>query len=114
MRQKQRPVVPAGEFLQLMANAAGMTSESLAEARQQAAAKSRQLSVGLAISEARRAKAMTQAELAQLAGTTQPELSKLEQGKLNATIDTLIEVASALDLSLELRPINRGAVTTHR
>lgn len=107
-------VITADDFLQLLADRAGMTAGELSDTRLSAAMKSRYLSVGLAIAEARKAKNITQAELAAMAGTTQPELSRLEQGKLNATLDTILGVTSVLDLAIELRPIKSGRVTSQR
>jgi len=55
------------------------------------------------IKEFREEKGMTQEELAQKAKVNRTTLSKIESGYRNATIETLMRLASAMGLSLELR-----------
>jgi ribosome-binding protein aMBF1 (putative translation factor) len=54
----------------------------------------------------RRARGLSQAELAELCGTTQSAIARLESGGRPPRIDTLLRVANALDCNLvvELRP----------
>ncbi len=54
----------------------------------------------------RRALGLSQVELAELCGTTQSAIARLESGGRPPRIDTLLRVANALDcnLSVELRP----------
>jgi len=54
----------------------------------------------------RRALGLSQHELAQLTGTTQSAIARLESGQRPPRIDTLLRIASALDaeLAVELRP----------
>jgi ribosome-binding protein aMBF1 (putative translation factor) len=54
----------------------------------------------------RRARALSQAELAGLVGTTQSAIARLESGGRPPRIDTLLRIADALDCELvvELRP----------
>jgi DNA-binding XRE family transcriptional regulator len=52
--------------------------------------------------EAREEKGITQEELAQKAKINRTTLSKIESGLRNATLDTLVRIARALDLNLEL------------
>lgn len=54
----------------------------------------------------RSARGLSQAELAQLTGTTQSAIARLESGRRAPRLDTLQRVANALDCSLEieLRP----------
>ena len=54
----------------------------------------------------RHARGLSQAELAELCGTTQSAIARLEGGGRPPRIDTLLRVANALDCSLivELRP----------
>jgi ribosome-binding protein aMBF1 (putative translation factor) len=54
----------------------------------------------------RAARGLSQAELAQLTGTTQSAIARLESGRRAPRLDTLQRVANALDCSLEieLRP----------
>lgn len=54
----------------------------------------------------RRALGLSQAQLAELTGTTQSAIARLESGGRPPRIDTLLRIADALDceLSVELRP----------
>ena len=54
----------------------------------------------------RRARDLSQAELAELTGTTQSAIARLESGGRPPRIDTLLRIAEALDCELlvELRP----------
>ena len=54
----------------------------------------------------RRARGLSQAELAELCGTTQSAIARLESGGRPPRIDTLLRIANALDcdLAVELRP----------
>ena len=56
--------------------------------------------------EQRRARDLSQAELAALVGTTQSAIARLESGGRPPRIDTLLRIAEALDCELvvELRP----------
>ena len=58
----------------------------------------------------RRALGLSQAELAELTGTTQSAIARLESGGRPPRIDTLLRVANALDceLEVELRPRTKG------
>ncbi|MBA2568429.1 MAG: helix-turn-helix transcriptional regulator [Actinobacteria bacterium] len=61
------------------------------------------------VAEQRRARDLSQAELAELTGTTQSAIARLESGGRPPRIDTLLRIAEALDceLILELRPRTR-------
>ena len=54
----------------------------------------------------RRARGLSQAELASLVGTTQSAIARLESGGRPPRIDTLLRIADALDcdLAVDLRP----------
>jgi ribosome-binding protein aMBF1 (putative translation factor) len=54
----------------------------------------------------RHARGLSQAELAELCGTTQSAIARLESGGRAPRIDTLLRIADALDCNLvvELRP----------
>jgi transcriptional regulator with XRE-family HTH domain len=54
----------------------------------------------------RQAKGLSQRELAELVGTTQSAIARLERGGRPPRIDTLLRIADALDCDLvvELRP----------
>jgi ribosome-binding protein aMBF1 (putative translation factor) len=58
------------------------------------------------VSERRRALELSQADLAELTGTTQSAIARLESGGRPPRIDTLLRIANALDceLQVELRP----------
>jgi transcriptional regulator with XRE-family HTH domain len=63
---------------------------------------------GRLIHESRSRANLTQRELAERAGMSQPAIAKLEQGAANPTLDTLARCAAAagFDLRLELVPRN--------
>jgi len=46
---------------------------------------------------------ITQKQLAEIVGTKQPAISRLEKGDYNTTLSTLFRVADALDLDISLR-----------
>lgn len=58
------------------------------------------------VAEQRVARGMSQRELAELVGTTQSAIARLERGGRPPRIDTLLKIAEALDCELvvELRP----------
>ena len=58
------------------------------------------------VADQRRARSLSQAELAALCGTTQSAIARLEGGGRPPRIDTLLRIANALDCELvvELRP----------
>ncbi len=59
----------------------------------------------------RRARGLSQAELAAVVGTTQSAIARLEAGGRPPRIDTLLRIADALecDLVVELKPRDRSA-----
>ncbi len=60
--------------------------------------------VGIAtqVTEHRVARGLSQRELAELCGTTQSAIARLESGSRPPKIDTLLRVAAALDCRLEV------------
>lgn len=46
---------------------------------------------------------LTQAQLAELVGTRQPSIARLERGQTQPTFEFLARVAAALDMRLEVR-----------
>ena len=58
------------------------------------------------VAERRQAQGLSQRELAELVGTTQSAIARLERGGRPPRIDTLLRIADALecDLVVELRP----------
>jgi ribosome-binding protein aMBF1 (putative translation factor) len=61
------------------------------------------------VAEQRHARGLSQAELAELCGTTQSAIARLESGGRPPRIDTLLRLANALDCELvvELHPRTR-------
>jgi len=60
------------------------------------------------ISQARIEKGLTQAQLAALLNTHRSNISRLESGEHNPSLDFLLRVASVLDLELGLTPYNKS------
>jgi transcriptional regulator with XRE-family HTH domain len=58
------------------------------------------------VAERRQAKGLSQRELAEIVGTTQSAIARLERGGRPPRIDTLLRIADALecDLVVDLRP----------
>jgi len=58
------------------------------------------------VAERRQQRGLSQRELAELVGTTQSAIARLERGGRPPRIDTLLRIADALDcdLAVELRP----------
>lgn len=70
--------------------------------------------LGERIAQERARRSLSQRELAELTGTTQSAIARLEGGSRAPRLDTLLRVANALDcaLELDLRPrttIERGS-----
>lgn len=57
--------------------------------------------------ELRKAKGLTQKELAQASSLTQSVIARLESKKATPQLDTLLKVASALGCEIELVPASR-------
>ena len=55
------------------------------------------------IIEARKAQNMTQAELAKLVGTQKSNISRLESGNYNPSLDFLIRIANSLGKSIKIQ-----------
>lgn len=55
------------------------------------------------VAERRRQLGLSQAQLAELTGTTQSSIARLESGGRPPRIDTLLRITSALDCELEVR-----------
>jgi len=61
--------------------------------------------IGKAVSQARKARSLTQAKLSEKSGIDQSDISKIERGLTNLSIDTLERLASAMgcELSIEFK-----------
>ena len=55
----------------------------------------------------RKAKGITQRELAKAANLAQPAIARLESKTSTPQLDTLLKVAAALDYEIELVPVSR-------
>lgn len=55
----------------------------------------------------RKAKGLTQRELAKAANLAQPAIARLESKAVTPQLDTLLKVATALDYELELVPASK-------
>ena len=54
---------------------------------------------------------ISQAQLAQIIGTKQPAISRLENGAHNTTLGTFLKVADALDLDISLKARHASSKT---
>lgn len=68
----------------------------------------RRLDLGHQIFLARERVGMTQGELAKRIGTRQSNISRLEQGNYNFTVEMLEKIARALDFKLRIEFISSG------
>lgn len=57
--------------------------------------------LGSNIRSARKEKGWTQEKLAELSGINDKEVSHIEQGRRNITIDTLVKICNALNVDIE-------------
>ena len=57
-----------------------------------------------ALRDARKAAGLSQRDLAQLAGTPQPAIARIEQGRVTPRVDTLTHLLAACGRELELVP----------
>lgn len=62
--------------------------------------------VGNKIKEARKEKKLSQRDLAQRIGMKQPDISRIEDGKKNITLETLFRLSEVLDIKLVLEKSN--------
>ena len=56
----------------------------------------------------RKVKKMSQKELADSIGVSQPYIAKIEDGEENLTIETIVKLLAALNTRLRLKPEKRG------
>lgn len=60
------------------------------------------ISIGEAVLSARARKGLSQSELSRLSGIDQSDISKIERGVANPSVNTLSKIASALDSKLKI------------
>jgi transcriptional regulator with XRE-family HTH domain len=60
------------------------------------------------VADRRKERGLSQAELANLVGTTQSAIARLESGGRPPRIDTLLRIANALDADLQIELRDRG------
>lgn len=58
----------------------------------------------LSMIQARKAKKLTQSQLAKLTGISQGKISKIESGEANPTLKVMTKIATALDMTLGFIP----------
>ena len=58
----------------------------------------------IALSRARKARGLTQKKLSEMSGVRQPVISRIERGETGAQIDTLIKLAAALNMKMQVVP----------
>lgn len=57
--------------------------------------------IGARIAELRKAKGMSQLQLAEAAGLKQPNIARIEAGKYSTTLDVLTKIADALGVKVD-------------
>lgn len=65
--------------------------------------------LGALIQQRRKAKGLSQTELADLAGLRQERVSKIESGAPGSRIDAVFDLLAALDLEMTLTPRRRSS-----
>ena len=90
----------------LVAEARAAVGEPFAVAVQAHFAEAHDLTfgVGRALAARRRELCLSQSQVAEEAGINQADISRIENGKSNVTVETLERVLQVLNLQLELRP----------
>lgn len=71
--------------------------EKSPELREEYEKKRLKLDLGREVIELRKAKGITQEELAKLVGTRRPNISRIERGEQNVSIETMYKLVKALD-----------------
>ena len=54
----------------------------------------------------RKAKKMTQSELAQITGISQPNITRFESGNYNPSLEMMVRIAYALDMKLDIKLVD--------
>jgi len=84
---------------------AEFSQEFTAEQRNQSEQVIRYYDVLVSLRQERKRLGLTQAEMAERAQLPRTTISKVESGKYNATVSTLMSMAAALDKTLQIRVI---------
>lgn len=94
------------EFARPYREAASPASETVRKAagRAFAAELAEREAIGSALASARKECGATQQAVANAAGIQQAELSRIENGRGNPTVETLLKILAALDLRLSFEP----------
>ena len=58
--------------------------------------------------ECRKSKKMTQDELSKRAGVSRPNISRFESGNYNPSLEMMVRLAAALDMSVNLKLVSNG------
>ena len=66
------------------------------------------LEISELIYDLRKSRRMSQRQLADMIGVSQPYVAKIEEGEENLTIETIVKLLAALKICLKLRPEDRG------
>lgn len=69
------------------------------------AASDARVKLAIALSKARKARGLTQKELSEKTGIRKPVISRLEHGDTAAQIDILIRLATAMNMEMQVVPI---------
>lgn len=67
------------------------------------------LRIGQKIAELRQEKGLTVRQLGEMSGVSYQNITKIEHGKYNVSIDLLTKVLNVLDSKLEIIPIEKAA-----
>lgn len=70
------------------------------------AASDARVKLAIALSKARKTQGLTQKELSEKTGIKQPVISRLEHGDTATQIDFLIRLATAMNMKMQIVPIN--------
>ncbi|MEM8655425.1 MAG: helix-turn-helix transcriptional regulator [Pseudomonadota bacterium] len=65
--------------------------------------------IGHAIRQARKAKKLTQKELAERSGVWQETISKVENGLSDTKLETVFDIFAALDLEIQVQGRSKGS-----
>ena len=73
---------------------------------EQIAASDARVDLMIALSNARKSKGLTQKKLSEITGIKQSAISRLENGKTPSQLDTLFKLFAAMNLRLQVVPLN--------